>query len=140
MPETGRSASLEALRPVSFFFTIMTLAELQALSDDQFIEKVAVEVMNWEPRDCFGETLFISSNDTIRPFKPLTDWNHTMEVVMQMEHQGFQFWMTTFHSDLGNRFCTKVIFAKADEAPFEHEDRQRAICLAALLAFSPPQP
>jgi|CXWL01.1.fsa_nt_gi hypothetical protein len=82
---------------------MITLDELRQLTDDQLIEKLAVDVMGWQNvwcmkchntgmhlgkyrmpcRDCaswrgLGLTL------PPRPWNPLTDWNHWREVELKL--------------------------------------------------------
>ena len=107
---------------------------------------MAVEVMEWKQNterwpDYSGEMSDVWKDDAGQQYvikhkwNPLTDWNHTMEVVQKMENNGWQFWMTTFHSDTGHMYLTKVVFGKDEqESNIENLDKQRAICLAALTA------
>jgi hypothetical protein len=116
------------------------------MSDEELIEAVAVEVMEWKQNterwpDYSGEMSDVWKDDAGQQYvikhkwNPLTDWNHTMEVVQKMENNGWQFWMTTFHSDTGHMYLTKVVFGKDEqESNIENLDKQRAICLAALTA------
>src|SRR4051812_20127683 len=103
-----------------------TLEELQRLSDEQLIEKVAVEVMGFQkviqkkqgPR--FLTTWLRDPNRRLNAAKkwlPLEDWNHTMEVVVEV------------------RNCRINQFASYFPGSFI-DCAQRAICRAPLLAFS----
>lgn len=105
----------------------------QALTDQQIIEKVAVEVMGWRLKINHtyktmtsrlawydGQGKIQCAEGTPLPWNPLTDWNHTMEVVRKLGPA----WNCFMESD-----GRQTIFA--------HTNPQRAICLAALQAVSP---
>lgn len=69
-----------------------------------------------------------------RLWNPLTDWNHTMEVVERMMRFGF-------HYDISNGVHSEPAFCRfwnreklRDETAYGTQ--QRAICLAALAAVS----
>ena len=102
-----------------------TVESLQALTDEQLIEKVAVEVMGWEkdPKAQYDNGLFKKpgrKGPCLR-FNPLHDWNHTMEVWEK----------ATADCALGTPIHLKLL---------KGANHQRNICLAALLAVSQPQP
>lgn len=131
-----------------------TLEQLQALSDEALIEKVAVEVMRWTrgpiPDSLSntewwwknGEPIYVvpgkGKNKALR-WNPLTDWNHTWEVVEKMQSEYIDF---TLHHEPGFGLGGwEVWFGNIEQfygephgARTEHP--KRAICLAALLAIS----
>jgi len=139
--------STEDANELPYFVSMTPSLKLPAdMSDEELIEAVAVEVMEWKQNterwpDYSGEMSDVWKDDAGQQYvikhkwNPLTDWNHTMEVVQKMENNGWQFWMTTFHSDTGHMYLTKVVFGKDEqESNIENLDKQRAICLAALTA------
>lgn len=91
--------------------------------------------MGWEMDDnaWVGKEGYYGS-DYPSTWNPLTDWNHTMEVVEKMRKNGAKFcWDELGDKDIG--FWTKeeqwgII------AINHHGNPQRAICIAALLAVS----
>jgi hypothetical protein len=123
------------------------LSDLQALTDEQLIEKVAVEVMGFERRHGGWNRKGEWVNDA--GFSPLTDWNHTMEVVEKVRKQGSRFDLfinqDAFIIELrkvpqrGSRL--PVIRTNCFEYPGDRDkgesSPQRPICLAALLALHP---
>lgn len=123
------------------------LESLQALSDAELIERLAIEVMGWKKwywdEPAHGRAWgWVSAKhyeshrdkrkcDAYPGWNPVgdyeylgtsvkADWNHTMEVVKQCDKKGF-----VRETDL-------IAFQRA----ISFRD-QRAICLAALLATSP---
>lgn len=144
----------------------MTLEQLQALADDQLIEKVAHEVMGWEKKpltfplmgvekcDKTGEDVIYwyegekfkhavskyychgeldDSYDVIdERFRPLTDWNHTMEVVKELCGRRFKF--TMYFDVVGVSVVAEDQKELAKSGFAKGSSPQRAICLAALLA------
>lgn len=122
----------------------MTLQEVQALPDDQLIEKVAVEVMGWKERSKFnsaggqdrswwkdGEWVCNKDGEWVcnagkHHWNPLTDWNHTMEVVEKMKHAHGWFKLSWIPK------------SGEWEAEFEYtvydKDPRRAVVIASLLA------
>ncbi len=118
----------------------MTLEELQRLSDKELIELCATKVMGWEPdrKSSTGRVLYWQGGEkTFIHFQPLTDWNHTMEVVGKvLKNHGWHgrngFLLTTKQEeDGGNWYCE---FPQPKWEYAEDIDPRRAICLAALLA------
>ena len=116
----------------------MTLEELQALTDEQLIEKVATKVMGWMSFETYTgkRQCWAKPNTDATVFKdewnPLADWNHTMEVVMHLHES------TAFHLFSFKRSWWQAQFGDDHDgdAPVYILDQnpQRAICLAALLA------
>lgn len=96
-----------------------TLETLQALSDEELTEKVAVKVMRF-PKGT--------------RFNPLKNWNHTMRVIN---------W-ATFGENKPTRVLDPIIISISSlgccvttfHAKIEDNNPQRAICIAALLAVS----
>lgn len=95
------------------------------ITDEQLIERVAVEVMGWEviPHGEGYEQLPPVVKDhagyVSTQWNPLTDWNHTMEVVEKINRVHaikLKFWLD--HGDTMHGL-------------------QRELCLAALKAVSP---
>lgn len=113
----------------------MTLEELQRLTDEQLIEKVAEDVMKWTilrcrcPMNCGGHFKKDDGTQVFKNWNPLTDWNHTMEVRGKVGHMDIEFVPDG---------CCVMVWNKPN-APLETFDKapQRAICLAALLAVTP---
>lgn len=110
----------------------MTLSELQALSDDELIERLAVEVMGWKKgtwktRDRWPD--FIATDSKLkRHWNPLTDWNHTMEVRAKVGEMDVEF---IFDG------CRVWIWPEIHEViKVFDESPQRAIVLASLLAIA----
>ena len=138
----------------------------EAMTDEQLIEAVAVEVMGWKKEDtgapAFGVckehgNLEQSRNETwkrwwyrsgdkkgkgdkvmgdvwteftTRGWNPLTDWNHTMEVVGRMQKQ-------TYYYEISNGVHSEPAYCRFwDRGRFidvvGYGRPQRAICLAAL--------
>ena len=131
----------------------MTLDELQRLTDDQLIEKVAVEAMGWhvanDPRcgackdwvnrvGVWQAHERIGCDDPGDRWNPLTDWNHTIEVVERIESLGFE-WRIDARPGLqrGCRIAPTGEFNTPRVQFVANDSGQRAICLAALLALSP---
>lgn len=131
-----------------------TLEQLQALSNEELVEKVAVEVMAWEkrksrdPRYPFHWGLPLSDQEEWTftaedQWNPLKDWNHTMEVVERMQGHGYSFTIylvtmplvvvgkTLAEKHRGTDVPKKAIVADVADPSF-----QRAILYAALLAVS----
>jgi hypothetical protein len=130
----------------------------QQFTDEHLIEKVAREVMGFPSTGgmvsycCYGQTKVIGPSTLqghprqclvcgnecklwkrSKRWNPLTDWNHTMEVVERMETQWHAHWRL---SDSGAAF-------EVMSTPYQTRSRrlQRAICLAALRAvgaLAPP--
>ncbi len=83
-----------------------TLEELQALSDEQLIEKLAVEVMGWEDASYFegrnkrkewkpyGVNPYTPISGT---WNPLTDWNHWREVEEKLMSNDMRFVKFCWH-------------------------------------------
>src|SRR5205085_35839 len=108
---------------------------------EQLIEKVAVVVMGWMPnaggmREASGWWSDPLKAETTH-WNPLTDWNHTMEVVEKMK-DGYG---TDFMTALADQTITwegsfPDTWANWFWVVYEQKNPQRAICLAALLAVS----
>src|SRR4051794_27568782 len=120
----------------------LTLSQLQALSDSELIANVARRVMNWT-KDDYGPHFtwrYEGEYSASHLWNPLTEWGHTMQVVGKMESDNWQFWLSTFHSDVSKAGISKAIFGKtaslSDDVLYEDNDKQRAVCIAALLAVS----
>ena len=134
------------------------LESLSALPDDQLIEKVAVEVMGWEivrsptgkKYDRYIRGYWPLNDGTQRPaysymrhWNPLTDWNHTMEVLekvrtieqpMEADRTKLEVCINCAH--LCKDYCVEI-YGRDHRAIVEDKDPQRAICISALLAVSP---
>lgn len=122
-----------------------TLESLQTLTDEQLIEKVAVEVMWWSKERygvCNCHTGWNQGGGSwigVGHWDPLRNWNDTMEVVERVmtlqckncDHWDFNLYLdgpfvnVTFGTDQDD--CTRV----ARENEFSP---RRAICVAAILA------
>lgn len=113
----------------------MLLEELQKLSDEELISRIAVEVMGWERiADFWGHyhTLPDNQNEICAEagWNPLTDWNHTMEVVKRMQAQGWHFAYEHFPKGSPAGFSV----ASFGRAIADDIIGQRAILFAALVA------
>lgn len=68
-------------------------AQWDAMSDQQKSEWLATKVMGWKPdkKSSTGRVIYwqVGDKDFIH-FQPLTDWNHTMEVVKAMREKGLR--------------------------------------------------
>lgn len=130
----------------------MTLSELQALTDEELISRIAVEVMGWKKvtrptQSGYGtyEGWDRGHGSYIHPcreWRPLTDWNHTMEVVEKVKY-GKKFGFILDGNDI-EWSATFFEPQEQDDGPVWHEDiehgwsddnPQRAILYAALLAL-----
>lgn len=140
--EERRAAALKAAEGVN---EAQRLTMLQALPDDQLIEKVAVEVMHWEKVRIDQREMVWKEKDGLPRHRvgnwlPLDDWNHTIEVVDQMSQypdtfmQGLSSLDGVWAGDFPHKWHSwyDVIFSNAKSGA-----AQRNICLAALLAVSP---
>lgn len=150
-----------------------TLEQLQAMPDEQIVELCATEVMGWHKGRAPVRAIQTPDSDRENPrfwygsdggqhspcvtdvfmnlcrWSPLTDWNHTMEVVERMRMNGLEWHIfspiaTASKVDVLNNkrkdqwFVSCGLSDGTADTPFEyHRDPQRAICLAALLAVSP---
>lgn len=132
-----------------------TLQDLQALTDEQLIEAVATKVMGWEsgPYADSGHLWWFDKNRAPNEsfpercrtiWNPLTDWDHTMEVVDRLTSEAFNFrsniqksssyFSAEFYKPFGRgRPVVNEYWRKHDNYPCQ----QRVICLAAILAVSP---
>lgn len=127
----------------------MTLSELQALSDSELIERVATEVMGWyrsielrgsdwfwarEVKTFIGDIIELEEEGCAdATWNPLTDWNHTVQVVKNVNVQPWHLkWRANgkWMSSVGDRSVRTDDCFWIDDCP------QRAICMAALLATS----
>jgi hypothetical protein len=122
-----------------------TLEQLQALPDDQLIEKVAVDVMGWWRRKepLTEREIWVNAGGEHaayrRSWNPLTDWNHTMDAVERMRARGFFWFVEDVFLGLGKDDLTRVGFVPAGASKHlsvHTTQTQRAVCLAALLAVS----
>lgn len=112
----------------------MTPESIDGLTDEQLIERCATEVMEWTrleddscepPLESWYSHTLSKSGKTVRKelvidcnlWNPLTDWNHTMEVVAKINRWPLE--------RLGGWVLHSL-----------REKNQRAICLAALKAVS----
>lgn len=117
----------------------MTQTEIAAPPDAELVRNVAERVMGWKSRG--GCTHCV--DDTADKFgrgpqwKPLTDWNHTMQVVAAMRAKGFVFGMIESsakdHVDIA---FSKWVDRKSTSPLVicERSNEQRAILEAALMA------
>lgn len=125
------------------------------LSDEEIVERLAVEVMEWGGHSyywvvhahvrwcnkCAGPQHSCPDADRFEwPSKkfwnPLVDWNDTMQVVEKLESHGWS-WNQSFLADSKERWCEFFSFSMApDEFRGPSENPRRAICLAALNAVS----
>lgn len=127
-----------------------TLESLQALSDSELIEKVAVELMGAKigtmNDDYSFKKKFLSfpgRKGTFFKWNPLLDWNHTMEVVEKLaENHGWYLYRIATEVGLKVGF-TRRAGSMSDgyilSAGFKDTDdnQRRNICLAALTAVPP---
>lgn len=124
--------------------------KLEDLTDEQLTERVAVEVMHWNPQQSsdgwdsgkkphtwFDPVLMIQR--PMYKWNPLTDWNHTMEVRDRLRSLGW--WMELENECcIGCEGCILHHDPGEDEPRKENisvrheEDLRRAILLAALQA------
>jgi len=123
----------------------MNIDELKVLSDDAIIEKVAVEVMGWRTRKsktCKWCIIFQAEDDELGYCKlcrlpscywnPLTDWNHTMEVVARLKKKGIDFAFASY--ELEPPYT--ATFNISRDSLVSDANPRRAICFAALRAVS----
>ncbi len=119
-----------------------TLEELQALPDQDLIDKVARKVMGWE-----GWAISARQFDavcicgrTAGAWDPLTNWNHTMQIVREMREKGHSFLLSE-GKGAGNFSLQCVFHYKGSfgdrKGRSQSANPQRAVCVAALLALSP---
>lgn len=128
----------------------------EAMSDEQLIEAVAVEVMGWTMQDRGEKDMPLEvwvgykvskSDKSMRSeikydcnqWNPLTDWNATMEVRQKMHELGREFnWRSDVtHHRREHEIQFSWCYGFDHESPhtlIEAKDPQRAICLAALHA------
>lgn len=123
------------------------------LTDEQIIERVAVEVMQWhpdgkmwkenaEPHYVRGHTEDVCyDGDEYKAWNPLTDWNHTMEVVEKLRAEGWAFNYGASGGEQGRGFSLWGMEKTGGYFPSDpgtitvvKESGQRAILLAALQA------
>lgn len=125
--------------------------DTDGLTDEQLIERVAVEVMGWKRREINrtdeDETWLWESDyglETARAsWNPLTDWNHTMEVEKAMAARGFSTYR--IHSEKGIQvgFCFGLPRLSSPNiiSPVVPVDQERRyLCLAALKAIRSSRP
>lgn len=111
------------------------------MTDQQKVDWLATEVMTWTRQDVMLPVWWMKDGQTVADFRtwdPLTDWNNTMQVVERMESLGWQFWLTSFHSDTSEMKLTKAMFAHGEygiEQSAESLQKIDAICKAAYLAY-----
>lgn len=118
----------------------------QDMTDEQLIEAIAREVMGWEFRsdkghECWYNGYFESKRVAGRMlyrvtadkrWNPLTDWNHTMEVVQHFKNSLFSK-RVRFTDALSEQKKTQDGHCYAWPDAFVHLT-QRDICVAALSA------
>ena len=140
----------------------MNLKELEALADNELIEEVAMKGMGWEKKpytwkftnegvvesykrcgsqvhmghnfEWYGGEEFAWNSE----WNPLTDWNHTMQVVEKIRQKTGCFTLCfatlgSFRTEHENKWACH--FKEGGECSFDNNP-QRAILLAALLAIS----
>lgn len=128
-----------------------TLDQLRQLTDDALIEAVATRVMGWKetvdsccPEDkciCWDNHTLktccdLCSKDerfAMKTWNPLTDWNHTMEVVLHTKTEKTEFFFCDGSPHLKDKWYAE--FIEGGIASAYDVNPQRAICLAALLAI-----
>jgi len=117
----------------------MTLQDLQRLSDEQLIEKVAVEVMGWTITGRLsdgtvmwnrGENRKKGERKHIGSWNPLASWEHTMEMVEEVRARGLPVKM--HFAPVADKVTCSIRGNTLLEIRM-----QRAICIAAILALSP---
>lgn len=115
----------------------MTLEELQQLTDEQLIEKVATEVMGWrvipQPEGWTDLVLIEQSDGHItQHWNPLTNWNDTMKVVEQVRRNemDFEIWISAGWS-------VRIMQGSSTNYDARDSHGQRAILIAALLSTQP---
>lgn len=128
-----------------------TLEQLQALPDEKLIEKVAIEVMGWYKEHSHyalgvwnwekaGNPVCVATDN--RPmmgkqvWDPLTDWNHTMEVVEKMQTSG-PGWAFDMVFPIRKKTAPVILCHRfrGEQSITDEPNPQRAICLAALLSL-----
>jgi hypothetical protein len=110
------------------------------ITDAELIERVAVEVMGFQvvshdqfmllkkgTRRAFLEDKIICNEDLPDKWNPLTDWNHTMEVMEEIKPRWMRF--TEALEEISGTPVWEDILYEMDS---------RRICLAALKAISSP--
>lgn len=108
----------------------MTREQIQAMTDSELTASVAEKVMAW-PQDAMTWNMSVEL-DGITLFRPLTDWNHTFQIVEAMRARGF------FLDINGTDVSTECGFVKGDNHWSRRTtpgDERRAILEAALLAM-----
>lgn len=116
------------------------LEQLQALSDEELIERVAVEVMGWEKKWNYDNPIPVGfwwpRAVQMRFWNPLTDWNHAAEVVRTMRSR---WWMSYLIRSQANGKTLVEFTDKVGMLAGRHIDKDecRAVCLASLLAVQP---
>src|SRR5258708_6631545 len=106
-----------------------TLAELQALADEQIREELMVRLLGWKREKIFKN---------VGAWDPFRDWNCTMQVVQRVQaNRGIRISHLPYKGPHGASYVEywSVWIEGAGEAVV-HQSLQRAICLAAL-ALSP---
>jgi len=110
------------------------------MTDQEIVEALATKVMGWlalETEDGLAWIKELSGRLLLMHFadewSPLTDWNHTMEVVERLTECWHQLELRIDQGGCLAEFNegTKTSGRKGGKDP------QRAICLAALQAISP---
>lgn len=125
-----------------------TLEQLQDLTDEQLIEKVAVEVMQFPQGRMDGEMVYRIGDSVVyakwltERWNPLTDWNHTMEVLGRIENRrGIRMSHLPFKGPKGASYVEVwSVWVEGCGEAVVHHSLQRAILIAALLAVSPLPP
>ena len=120
-----------------------------ALTDEQIIERLAVEVMGWhkDVRDS-GRSMWVNSENYGMGYtenylnkgsgsmdfawNPLTDWNHTMEVVVQLRKLDLP--SGCIHIRAIQNGAWEVRFKTTVKGRVSNKSLARAVCLAALAA------
>lgn len=116
---------------------MLTLEQLQAMSDKQLREELATKVMGW--KRCTDRTYeWLNPDGTWNrdddEFWPLTDWNHTIEVVDRVRNSGKPVYIIFNAEGQGPGMCDCGLLT--DQVA--DVDMQRAICISSLLAVQRP--
>lgn len=126
------------------------MTDLSGLTDQELIEAVATKVMGWHPerhmhgaqlwKDEVGRACAIKRGEYDsgdEAWDPLTDWNHTMEVLEKAVAEGCTFKMQIGFTTPGHRRFDSVEWYNGHVGGLVNDwDTRRAICLAALAVVS----
>ena len=121
-----------------------TLSELQAMTDEELTEVCATVVMEWRKDNNFDDEAVSYWTDgwiakeNVGDWTPLTDWNHTMQVVEKMQ-EGKEYHNLYWNKTENGYRCFVIlhgvgIFQRDRDINVTDSSAQRAICIAAILA------